>query len=500
MSCSRLIVLFSFFVAMNLPAQAQTGPTIPLENIPQAAGAHLRIVTADGKVIEQAFAQGQAPSISLRLSDGSLLPDGVHRWELVYSPRVSPALREAARIARDKGDEQLPAGWPAALPARSGVVSVLGGAFVDMSVGEGDQDAEPKTAQSAKDQVIADDLITQGSGCFGFDCVDNESFGADTLRLKENNLRIHFDDTSASGGFPANDWRLVANDQASGGPSYFAIEDVTGARVPFKVTANAPTGSIHVDSSGHVGFRTTTPVLDLQPSTGNTPALRLEQTAASGFTAQTWDVGANEANFFVRDVTVGSSLPFRIRPGAPTSSLDMAADGDVGFGTASPTAALHLRRPDGYTDALMLVEVPDADTATEDRLLQLDADGNLFVSGSFTQLSSRTAKENFVEVAGAALLDRLADLPVWTWNYLHTSAADRHIGPVAEDFYAAFGFGTTERALSPADVAGVALAATKALQNEIAERDAHIATLEARLARLEAALLKDAAATTDAQR
>jgi len=159
MSCSRLIVLFSFFVAMNLPAQAQTGPTIPLENIPQAAGAHLRIVTADGKVIEQAFAQGQAPSISLRLSDGSLLPDGVHRWELVYSPRVSPALREAARIARDKGDEQLPAGWPAALPARSGVVSVLGGAFVDMSVGEGDQDAEPKTAQSAKDQVIADARI-----------------------------------------------------------------------------------------------------------------------------------------------------------------------------------------------------------------------------------------------------------------------------------------------------------------------------------------------------
>src|SRR6185295_8366290 len=59
---------------------------------------------------------------------------------------------------------------------------------------------------------------------------------------------------------------------------------------------------------------------------------------AGGFTAQTWDVAGNEANFFVRDVTGGSRLPFRIRPGAPTSSVDISADGDVGIGTASPNA------------------------------------------------------------------------------------------------------------------------------------------------------------------
>jgi hypothetical protein len=58
-------------------------------------------------------------------------------------------------------------------------------------------------------------------------------------------------------------------------------------------------------------------------------------------------VAGNEANFFIRDVTSGSRLPLRIRPGAPTSSLDIAANGNVGVGTASPSSALHVQRTDG---------------------------------------------------------------------------------------------------------------------------------------------------------
>jgi hypothetical protein len=64
-------------------------------------------------------------------------------------------------------------------------------------------------------------------------------------------------------------------------------------------------------------------------TTGDTPAIRIEQNSNSGFTAQTWDVAGNEANFFVRDITSGSRLPFRIRPGAPTSSIDIQADGKI---------------------------------------------------------------------------------------------------------------------------------------------------------------------------
>ena len=168
-------------------------------------------------------------------------------------------------------------------------------------------------------------------------------------------------------------------------------------------------------------------------------------------------MAGNEANFFIRDVTGGSRLPFRIRPGAPTSAIDIAASGNVGIGTASPSA-------------------------------KLDVNGDAYIAGTLTQLSSRTSKTNFVAVTAEGVLDQLARLPIWTWNYLRSNSGDRHIGPVAEDFYATFGFGTSERHLAPSDVAGVALAATQALQREVAVRDAKIEALEARLERLEKAM------------
>src|ERR1043165_4486302 len=162
---------------------------------------------------------------------------------------------------------------------------------------------------AAADQVIADDLIVQGSACVGLDCVNNESFGFDTLRLKENNVRIKFDDTSTGTGFPNVDWQLTANDSASGGANKFSIEDITNSKVPFTITAAAPTNSLFVASTGKVGFGNSSPGLNLHITATDTPAIRQEQTNGGGFTAWTWDIGANEANWFVRDLTSGSRPP-----------------------------------------------------------------------------------------------------------------------------------------------------------------------------------------------
>src|SRR6201985_2425331 len=96
------------------------------------------------------------------------------------------------------------------------------------------------SGKARADFVIPDDLIVQGSACVGLDCVDGEAFGFDTIRLKENNTRIKFDDTSTSAGFPNNDWQLTANNSASGGQNKFSIEDITGSKVPFTVIAGAP--------------------------------------------------------------------------------------------------------------------------------------------------------------------------------------------------------------------------------------------------------------------
>lgn len=193
------------------------------------------------------------------------------------------------------------------------------------------------------DQVILDDLIVDGSICAGLDCVNGESFGFDTLRLKENNLRIKFQDTSSSASFPTNDWQLTANDSSNGGQNKFSIDDIDGGRTPFTIEASAPSHSLYVDDGGRVGFGTSTPVADLHVKSGNTPTLRLEQDGSSGFTPQTWDLAGNEANFFIRDATNGSTLPFRVFPGAPSNALNIeASTGDIGMGTTSPDANLDI--------------------------------------------------------------------------------------------------------------------------------------------------------------
>lgn len=75
------------------------------------------------------------------------------------------------------------------------------------------------------DQLIADDLIVDGSLCVGLDCVVDQPFSFTTLDLKENNLRIFFNDTSTTAAFPKNDWEIFANDSANGGASFLGFAD-----------------------------------------------------------------------------------------------------------------------------------------------------------------------------------------------------------------------------------------------------------------------------------
>ncbi len=101
-------------------------------------------------------------------------------------------------------------------------------------------------------------------------------------------------------------------------------------------------GNLYVVGSGCIGIACPSAgALDKSFMVRNTdtPVVRLDQTNGSGFTPQIWDVAGNEANFFVRDVTGGSKLPFRVRPGAPTSAIDIGANG---YSTASQQFALNI--------------------------------------------------------------------------------------------------------------------------------------------------------------
>jgi hypothetical protein len=210
------------------------------------------------------------------------------------------------------------------------------------------------------DVLHPDDVIVDGSLCAGLDCVNGENFGFDTLRLKENNLRIKFMDTSGSSSFPTNDWQITINDSANGGVNKFSIEDIDGGTTPFTILASAPNDSLFISSSGYIGLGTTAPVVQIHVKDGNSPTLRLEQDTSAGFSEQIWDLGGNEANFFIRDATNGSKLPFRIVPNAPDASIYVAADGDVGFETNTPDGLFDVAHSADANDHAFLIGTDSA--------------------------------------------------------------------------------------------------------------------------------------------
>ncbi|HUD84146.1 MAG TPA: tail fiber domain-containing protein, partial [Candidatus Saccharimonadales bacterium] len=111
--------------------------------------------------------------------------------------------------------------------------------------------------------------------------------------------------------------------------------------------------------------------------------------------------------------------------------------------------------------------------------------GTVFANG--VQLTSdRNAKENFIAVNAREVLARVAALPVTQWNYKTDSKAVQHIGPMAQDFQAAFQLSADDRHISVVDEGGVALAAIQGLNQKLDEKDAEIKNLEKKLDALQA--------------
>ncbi|MCA9980655.1 MAG: hypothetical protein KDD89_07480 [Anaerolineales bacterium] len=313
----------------------------------------LTIAGPDGLYLRQTIERGAEMNLGAVDAQGKALPDGSYTYEMYAVPSQS------ASAEGERGTTAV-----SSAVTQSGSFMVKDGQFVTAvsedtkTDGDANANATPSNGLAGSGnaiaaQTIATDLIVQGSNCVGVDCASSENFGFDTIRLKENNLRIKFQDTSSSGSFPTMDWQLTANDSSNGGLNKFSIESIDNSRVPFTIVGGAPSNSLYVNASGNVGIGTNAPLVETHIANGDSPAIRLEQNASSGFQAQTWDIAGNETNFFVRDVTNGSKLPFKIRPGAPTNSLYIDSDGDVGFGTQSPGASMHVFGNDGTTKVLV---------------------------------------------------------------------------------------------------------------------------------------------------
>ena len=207
----------------------------------------------------------------------------------------------------------------------------------------------------AVDIVHNDDTIIEGNACIGVSCVKGEVFGPETIKLKDDVVRIKAEDTSSTAGFPSNDWQITFNDSGEFGQNFFAIDDLTGNKTPFTLEAGAPSHSLYVDDSGRVGLGTSTPAVDLHIASLSDPRLRLEKTGGS---PGSWDISVTSSTVFFQDRNT-SLTPFKIFEGATTNSLVIGSNSNVGLGTALPAAPLHLKASAGGATPRMLFENPD---------------------------------------------------------------------------------------------------------------------------------------------
>ncbi|MDQ6632209.1 MAG: tail fiber domain-containing protein, partial [Verrucomicrobiota bacterium] len=145
-------------------------------------------------------------------------------------------------------------------------------------------------------------------------------------------------------------------------------------------------------------------------------------------------------------------------PTTATNQFLIRASGGVGINKNNPTTAL---------------DVNGAVTAT-----------------AFNTASDRNLKENFTAIDAQSVLDKVVALPVSEWNF-KMDKDSKHIGPMAQDFYAAFGTGTDEKHIATVDESGVALAAIQGLNEKVEEKDAEIQNLRVRLEKLEKLLRRE---------
>ena len=117
--------------------------------------------------------------------------------------------------------------------------------------------------------------------------------------------------------------------------------------------------------------------------------------------------------------------------------------------------------------------------------VQLPVGGNAWAA-----LSDRNSKINVASVDARLVMEKLATIPISTWNYKTQDAAIRHIGPMAQDFAAAFNVGEDDKHITTIDADGVSLAAIQGLYQIVQEKDRRISQLEAELKTQNATLVR----------
>jgi hypothetical protein len=173
--------------------------------------------------------------------------------------------------------------------------------------------------------------------------------------------------------------------------------------------------------------------------------------------------------------TISSSLSTAIG-----NSINLSASNSVAFGQ-------NIQVNSGGTNSMTMIDGSAASLVTigtANRFSARYANGFFFYSNSafttgaflgagansWSSISDSTKKEKFLELDGESMLQRASKMRATTWNYKgQDSKVFRHYGPMAQEFFAAFGhdkFGTigNDTTIASADIAGVNFALIQALE------------------------------------
>lgn len=228
-------------------------------------------------------------------------------------------------------------------------------------------------------------------------------------------------------GFP--DWRIDNNS----GDLQFRFDGAT---------LGSPL--LTLEAEFQVGIGTTAPLQELHIDSADGGDIKLTGSGADFLVG----ISAVGDDFVIWDDDNGTQ-PFWIRPSSPLYSLVVHPNG-VGVGTYTPAAKLHVV-------------------------------GSGIIEGDVALGSSRSIKHSLRPVDADAVLAQVRELPLFRWKYKDDPTQAPHLGPMAEDVHATFAVGRDAQHLSPADSAGLALAAIQGLDRRL---DHELRELRAALAAL----------------
>jgi hypothetical protein len=491
------------------PGVVTLTPNVPFERV--------RFVVSgpDGIVFDRLYTETPI-SWQVEDYDGNILADGRYNFELRFDferEQARPAdLGESPEVKREEAVERhnvsgsfsveggtIDTSYRSSIPSRA--VAQLRDPmaapttkaydddflFVQSKIGVGIDDSAivPNAALHIQEQTPTGILLEERVGAYGTDVE-----GQWRLKATSNNFTIGHDPTPTTSG---------------------------GERENFVIEEGGEANALYIDNSGAIGLGTTTPFGSLEISDPDT-FVQLSFTANNGVD---W-VGSIEGVAGTRMLSIEGATEQNIvnlHLDSPGNVLNVDANGRVGLGTTAPDRLLHVRGADttatrvqvdntsGIADTRILFKLENrgptqfainntqtsaqwtfsvtnsgfvisrAGTGVQEAVFA--GGGNMTIAGTLTQGSSKDSKEDFQAIDSREILDRVANLPISNWTYRHDSPNVRHLGPMAEDFHAAFGLGRTEKGITTLDTSGVALAAIQGLVQENQELKQRLEKLEA---------------------